>query len=51
MSETPHRVASLSELQTKGRILIKHGDKQVALFHGPKASTPATTAARTKAIR
>ncbi|MDD9913291.1 MAG: Rieske 2Fe-2S domain-containing protein [Rhodospirillaceae bacterium] len=36
MSETPHRVASLSELQTKGRILIKHGDKQVALFHGPK---------------
>ena len=36
MPETSHRVASLSELQAKGRMLVKHGDKQVALFHSPK---------------
>ena len=36
MSETSHRVAALSELQAKGRMLGKHGDKQVALFHSPK---------------
>ncbi len=36
MTDTPHRVASLSELQAKGRMLVKHGGKQVALFHGPK---------------
>lgn len=36
MTDTSHRVASLSELQTKGRMLIKHGGKQIALFHGPK---------------
>lgn len=36
MTDTAHRVASLSELQAKGRMLIKHGDKQVVLFHGPK---------------
>ena len=32
MSKTSHRVASLSELQAKGRMLVK----QVALFHSPK---------------
>ena len=32
MSKTSHRVASLSELQAKGRMLVK----QVALFHRPK---------------
>ena len=32
MSETSHHVASLSELQAKGRMLVK----QVALFHSPK---------------
>jgi len=36
MSETSLRVASLSELQAKGRILVKRGDKQVALFHSHK---------------
>ena len=36
MTKTMHRVASLSELQAKGRMLVKHGDRQVALFHGPK---------------
>ena len=36
MTETLHRVASLSELQNNGRMLIKHGGKQVALFLGPK---------------
>ena len=36
MTDTAHRVASLSELQAKGRMLIKQEGKQIALFHGPK---------------
>lgn len=35
-TDTPVRVASLSALQGKGHLLIKHGGKQVALFDGPK---------------
>ena len=51
MSETSHHVASFSELQAKGRMLVKHGDKQVALFHSPKSVCACNNAARTKAIR
>jgi hypothetical protein len=45
------KVAALEELRRRKSLVVKTGGKQIALFSTEKASMPATTAARTKAIR